>query len=63
MKEIDKNIFTCLIPQKDRLEKCRLAVKLDFKNIDFVEDFEQKLKTRPKSPKLLILKYLAQNLQ
>ena len=35
VKKILKNRFLCLIPQKSRLEKCRLAVKSVFKNIDF----------------------------
>ena len=30
-----KNRFLCLIPQKNRLEKRRLKVKLVFENIDF----------------------------
>ena len=35
MKKSEKNRFLCLIPQKNRLEKCRLKVKSVFKNIDF----------------------------
>ena len=34
-KNLRKNRFLCLIPQKNRLEKCRFAVKSVFKNIDF----------------------------
>ena len=32
-KNLKKKWFLCLIPQKNRLEKCRLAVKSVFKNI------------------------------
>ena len=35
MKKSEKNRFSCLIPQKNRLKKCRLAVKSVFENIDF----------------------------
>ena len=34
-KKSEKNRFLCLIPQKNRLKKCRLEVKSVFKNIDF----------------------------
>ena len=34
-KKFEKNRFWCLIPQKNRLEKCSLDVKLVFKNNDF----------------------------
>ena len=36
----EKNRFWCLIPQKNCLEKCRLKVKLVFKNIDFCGSYE-----------------------
>ena len=34
-KKSEKNWFLCLIPQKNRLEKCRMAVKSVFGYIDF----------------------------
>ena len=34
-KNLKKNRFLCLIPQKNHLKKCRLAVKSVFENIDF----------------------------
>ena len=48
-KKSEKNRFLCLIPQKNRLEKCRLAVKSVFKNIDFWGSYG------PKSTKMDIL--------
>ena len=41
-KKYEKNRFLCLIPQKNRLEKCRLAVKSVFKNIDFLGSYGPK---------------------
>ena len=34
-KKYEKNRFSCLIPQKNHLEKCWLEVKSVFKNINF----------------------------
>ena len=48
-KKSEKNRFLCLIPQKNRLEKCRLAVKSVFKNIDFWGSYG--LKSTEKWPK------------
>ena len=44
--------FLSLIPQKNRLEKCRLKVKSFFENIDFVEVMDQKV---PKTLKITIM--------
>ena len=41
-KKSEKNRFLCLIPQKNRLEKCRLKVKLVFRNIDFCGSYGSK---------------------
>ena len=35
VKKYEKNRFSCLIPQKNRLEKCSLEVKSVFENIYF----------------------------
>ena len=43
MKKIWKNRFLCLIPQKNRLKKCRLAVKSVFENIDFWGSYGPKI--------------------
>ena len=51
MKKYEKNRFLCLIPLKNRLEKCRLAVKSVFKNNDFWGSYGQK--STEKWPKLL----------
>ena len=41
-KKSEKNRFLCLIPQKNRLEKCRLKVKSVFKNIYFCGSYGPK---------------------
>ena len=52
---LEKNIydrFQCLIPQKNRIEKCRLAEKSVFENIDFCGSYGLKrTKKWPKSGK------------
>ena len=49
-----KNWFSCLIPQKNRLEKCSLEVKSVFENIDFWGTYGlRSIEKWPKSPKLL----------
>ena len=48
-KKSEKNGFWRLIPQKNRLEKCRLDVKSVFKNIDFWGSYG--LKSTEKWPK------------
>ena len=54
MKKSEKNRFLCLIPQKNRLKKCRLAVKSVFENIDFWGSYGLKRTEKlPKSPNLL----------
>ena len=54
MKKSEKNRFSCLICQKNRLKKCRLAVKSVFENIDFWGSYGLKrTKKLPKSPNLL----------
>ena len=54
-----KNRFSCLIPQKNRLEKCSLEVKSVFKNIDFWGSYGLKRTEKlPKSPNLLKMPFL-----
>ena len=49
-----KNRFSCLIPQKNRLEKCSLEVKSVFENIDFWGTYGlRSIEKWPKSPNLL----------
>ena len=53
-KKSEKNGFWRLIPQKNRLEKCRSAVKSVFKNIDFWGSYGLKSTEKwPKSTELL----------
>ena len=53
-KKSEKNGFWRLIPQKNRLEKCRMAVKSVFGYIDFWGSYGlNSAKKWPKSPKLL----------
>ena len=42
-KKYEKNIFLCLIPQKNHLEKCRLTVKSFFKTLIFGEVMDKKV--------------------
>ena len=61
VKKMKKNRFSCLIPQKNRIEKCRLVVKSVFENIGFCGSYGlksiEKWPKSPKSHKMAIFRY------